>query len=158
MPRPLVLGNGELLVNLDHDLSIRDLYHPYVGWANHVGGYRCRVGVWTEGGFAWLEDGSWERRIDYEADTLVTSCTATHSGLGLRLHVSHAVLHDANVLLQRFRVENQRDEAREVRMFFSHDLRIDESDIGDTAFYDPYAGAMIHYKRDRYFLFGGRIG
>jgi len=158
MPRPLVLGNGELLVNLDRDLSIRDLYFPYVGWANHVGGYRCRVGVWTPDGFAWLEDGGWERHIGYEADTLVTSCTATHSGLGVRLHVSHAVLHDANVLLQRFRVENRREEEREVRVFFSHDLRIDESDIGDTAFYDPYADAMIHYKRDRYFLFGGRIG
>ena len=158
MPRPLVLGNGELLVNLDSQLSIRDIYYPYVGWANHVGGYRCRVGVWTAEGFAWLEDGGWERRIGYETDTLVTRCTATHTKLGLRLYVSHAVLHDANILLQRFRIENQQDEAREVRLFFSHDLRIDESDIGDTAFYDPYADALIHYKRDRYFLFGGRIG
>ena len=158
MPRPLVLGNGALLVNLDSDLSIRDLYFPYVGWANHVGGHRCRVGVWTPDGFAWLEDGGWERRLGYETDTLVSDCTATHRVLGLRLKVSHAVLHDANVLLQRFRVENTRGEAREVRVFFAHDLRIDESDIGDTAFYDPYARAMIHYKRDRYFLFGGRIG
>ena len=158
MPRPLVLGNGALLVNLDSHLSIRDIYFPYVGWANHVGGYRCRVGVWTPDGFAWLEDGGWERRLGYETDTLVSDCTATHSGLGIRLRVSHAVLHDANILLQRFRVENLRDDAREVRLFFAHDLRIDESDIGDTAFYDPYAHALIHYKRDRYFLFGGRIG
>lgn len=158
MPRPLVLGNGKLLVNLDSFLSIRDLYFPYVGWANHVGGHRCRVGVWTADGFAWLEDGGWERRVGYEADTLVTDCSATHSGLGIRLKVSHAVLHDANVLLSRFRVENLRDAAREVRLFFAYDLRIDESDIGDTAFYDPYAEALIHYKRDRYFLFGGRSG
>ena len=103
--------------------------------------------------------GGWERRIGYEADTLVTRCTATHTRLGLRLSISHAVCcDDANILLQRFRVENLRDAAREVRLFFSQDLRIDESDIGDTAFYDPYADAMIHYKRDRYFLFGGRIG
>ena len=50
MPRDIVLGNGELLVNLDHHLYIRDIYYPYVGWANHVGGHHCRVGVWTEGG------------------------------------------------------------------------------------------------------------
>ena len=158
MPRPLVLGNGELLVNLDSHFSIRDIYFPYVGWANHVGGHRCRVGVWTPEGFAWLEDGGWERRLGYEADTLVSDCAATHAGLGIKLKVSHAVLHDANVLLQRFRIENTREDAREIRLFFAHDLRIDESDIGDTAFFDPYAGAMIHYKRDRYFLFGGRIG
>ena len=159
MPRTIVLGNGELLVNLDSHLSIRDIYYPYVGWANHVGGYRCRVGVWTEGGaFAWLEDAPWEWQISYETDTLVSDCMGYHPGLGIRLRVSHAVLHDAAVLVQRFRVENTHDAAREVRLFFAHDLRIDESDIGDTAFYDPYAGAMIHYKRDRYFLFGGQVG
>jgi GH15 family glucan-1,4-alpha-glucosidase len=159
MPREIVLGNGELLVNLDQHLSIRDIYYPYVGWANHVGGYRCRVGVWTQGGaFAWLEDGSWERQVKYETDTLVTDCTAYHPGFGIRLRVAHAVLHDQNIFVQRFRIENTWDEAREVRLFFAHDLRIDESDIGDTAFYDPYANAMVHYKRDRYFLFGGQVG
>ena len=159
MPREIVLGNGELLVNLDRHLSIRDIYYPYVGWANHVGGYRCRVGVWVEGGaFAWLEEEAWPWQIRYETDTLVTDCRAQHPGLGIKLRVSHAVLHDANVLVQRFRIENTRDEGREVRLFFAHDLRIDESDIGDTAFYDPYAHAMIHYKRDRYFLFGGQVG
>ena len=159
MPRDIVLGNGELLVNLDRHLYIRDIYYPYVGWPNHVAGHRCRVGVWTEGGaFAWLEDDGWGWKIGYETDTLVTDCTAHHAGLGIRLRVAQAVLHDENILVQRFRVENTRDEAREVRLFFAHDLRIDESDIGDTAFYDPYANAMVHYKRDRYFLFGGQIG
>ena len=159
MPRDIVLGNGELLVNLDRHLFIRDLYYPYVGWANHVGGHRCRIGVWAEGGaFAWLDDPAWEWQIKYETDTLVTDCSAHHPGLGLRLKASQAVLHDVNVFVQRFRLESTRGEAREVRVFFAHDLRIDESDIGDTAFYDPYANAMVHYKRDRYFLFGGQVG
>jgi len=159
MPRAIVLGNGELLVNLDHHLYIRDIYYPYVGWANHVGGYSCRVGVWMEGGsFAWLDDPAWQWQIKYERDTLVTDCAGHHHGLGLRLRVAHAVLHDCNILAQRFRLENTRGEAREARVFFAHDLRIEESDIGDTAFYDPYNAAMVHYKRDRYFLFGGQVG
>jgi len=159
MPRDIVLGNGELLVNLDRHLYIRDIYYPYVGWANHVGGYRCRVGVWVEGdAFAWLDEGAWEWQIKYETDTLVTDCKAYHPGLGLRLKVAHAVLHGQNIFVQRFRIENTRGEARQVRLFFHHDLRIDESDIGDTAFYYPKADAMVHYKRDRYFLFAGRVG
>ena len=158
MPREIVLGNGELLVNLDQNLFVRDIYYPYVGWANHVGGYRCRVGVWVEnGGLAWLDDAGWERKIAYAPNTLVTDCTLRHVALNLRLLVAQTVVPDKNIFLQNFTVENTADEAREVRLFFAHDLRIDESDIGDTAFYHPWHRAMIHYKRDRYFLFGGEV-
>lgn len=159
MPREIVLGNGELLVNLDRHLSIRDIYYPYVGWANHVGGYRCRIGVWVEGGgFAWLDEAGWERQVKYQPNTLVTDCAFSHAALGVRLHVAQAVAHDRNVFVQRFRVQNIKDHARQVRLFFAHDLRIDESDIGDTAFYHPYSQSLIHYKRDRYFLFAGQVG
>jgi len=158
MPRDIALGNGEMLVNLDRHLSIRDIYYPYVGWANHVGGYRCRVGIWViDGGFSWLDD-SWDWQIKYEENSLATNCTARHHGLGVRLKVAHAVLHDRNILCQRFVIENMRENAREVRMFFAHDFRIDETDIGDTAFYYPFETAMVHYKRNRYFLFSGIAG
>ena len=155
MPRDLVFGNSQILVNLDRHLSIRDLYYPYVGWANHVGGHRCRVGVWVEHiGFAWLND-EWEWQLKYEADSLVSNCTARHHGLGIRLRVAHAVGVHANVLMQRFRVENLRMEERRVRIFTGYDLRIDESDIGDTAFYNPFLESVIHYKRDRWFAYSG---
>ncbi|MEO7717805.1 MAG: glycoside hydrolase family 15 protein [Capsulimonas sp.] len=158
MPRDIVLGNGELLVNLDRHLSVRDIYYPYVGWANHVGGYRCRIGVWTgEGRFSWLDD-SWEWRIGYEDATLITQCTARSRDLGLLLTFRQAVAHDRNLFLQHVIVENLWDGDRDVRLFFAHDLRIDESDIGDTALYYPYEDAMVHYKRDRYFLFSGYVG
>ncbi len=158
MPREIVLGNGEMLVNLDGSFQIRDLYYPYVGWANHVGGHRCRVGIWAEDtGFAWIDE-SWERQVAYQDDTLVTNCAATHAGLGVRLKMVHAVLHDRNVFVTRYKIENLRDTERQVRLFLAQDLRVDESDIGDTVFYSPYGRALVHYKRDRYFLFGGYGG
>ena len=42
-----------------------------------------------------------------------------------------------------------------MRVFLHHDFHISGSEVGDTALYDPELGAIIHYKRDRYFLIGG---
>src|SRR5579883_3313582 len=158
MARELVFGNSQFLANLDGGLNIRDIYYPFVGLYNHVGGYRCRVGVWTsDAGFAWLDNG-WERKLTYRSGTLVSDCQARHSQLKLSLRIEHCVPPGRNILLQRVAVKNLSDENREVRVFFAADLRIAESDIGDTAFYNPYLRALVHYKRDFYFLISGYTG
>lgn len=156
MPRPLVVGNGNLLVTLDNQLDIRDFYWPWVGLYNHLSGYRARIGVWVDHQFSWLSSPEWDRSLQYEANTLVTSATATCSRLGISIHISDCVLHRDDILLRRLRVENQRNERREVRVFLTHDFHIAETDIGDTAFYNPFVDAMVHYKRDNYFLIAAR--
>jgi GH15 family glucan-1,4-alpha-glucosidase len=159
MARELALGNGEFLVNLDSGLNIRDLYYPLVGLYNHVGGYRCRVGVWTsDAGFAWLDNGDWDRKLSYRPGTLVSDCQAHHSGLKVSLRIEHCVPPGRPLFLQRLVVKNLADDNREIRIFFAADLRIAESDIGDTAFYNPYLQALVHYKRDFYFLISGYAG
>lgn len=155
MPRPVVLGNGEILVCEDHALNIRDFYFPYVGLFNHLSGHKIRMGVWSEGKFSWLDDGEWAITIDYQADTLVTECTAVHSGLNLSLAINDCVSHRENLFLRRVRLRNLSDYPREVRVFFSHNFHLAETDIGDTAFYNPYLQAVIHYKRDIWFLATG---
>jgi glucoamylase len=49
-------------------------------------------------------------------------------------------------------IRNLADASREVRVFFHHDFRISESDVGDTAAYDPQTRTVTHYKGYRYFL------
>ncbi len=157
MPRDLVLGNGTLLVNLDRNLNIRDLYYPHVGLYNHVGGYKNRIGVWVGGQFSWLED-TWLIRIGYKPRTLITDVHASNGRLGIGLRFNDTVHPELNLLLRRVSVENLHPEEREIRLFFSHDFRIFETDIGDTAFFHPFTGAIVHYKRDCYFLINGRAG
>jgi GH15 family glucan-1,4-alpha-glucosidase len=158
MPRPLVLGNGNLLVALDGELAIRDFTFPYVGLLNHLSGNRVRIGVWCDGAFAWLADPSWTKRLGYEADTLVTSVSCEHSGMAIELTLSDCVLHRDDILLRRFEVQNRSGGERDVRIFLCHDFNIAETDIGDTAFYNPYVDAIVHYKRDNYFLISGKAG
>jgi GH15 family glucan-1,4-alpha-glucosidase len=155
MPRPLVLGNGNILVALDNDLSIRDFTFPYVGLLNHLSGHRIRIGVWCDGRFAWMADPSWHKDLRYEVDTLVTSVRCENRDMAIELLHSDCVLHRDNILLRKFEVRNLSAHVRDVRVFLCHDFHLAETDIGDTAFYNPYVDAIIHYKRDNYFLISG---
>lgn len=157
MPRDLVIGNGALLVNLDKNMNIRDLYYPHVGLHNHVSGYRNRVGVWADGHFSWLDD-TWSVRLAYRPRTLTTQSQATNGRLGITLTFNDTVHHELNLLLRHITVENHFPDEREIRLFFHHDFRIYETDIGDTVFFHPFSGSMIHYKRDCYILINGASG
>jgi oligosaccharide amylase len=150
MPRALVLGNGKVLVNLDENLSLRDLYYPHVGQENHIGGHRCRIGVWVDGSFSWIDD-SWQQELKYKEDSLVTHCTLTKPDLGITLIFNDAVHFKKTVFIRKITVKNLYDRIRDFRIFFSHDFRIYEYDVGDTAIYNTTLDAMVHYKKRRYF-------
>src|SRR5919202_2083736 len=97
MPRELVIGNGSLLVTFDGAYCLRDVYFPQVGRDNNTVGHPCRVGVWVSGSFRWLHEWGWDRSLRYEPDTLVTDVWLRHAELGLTLHCSDAVHHQATV-------------------------------------------------------------
>ncbi|HAA90342.1 MAG: Glycoside hydrolase 15-related protein [Thermoanaerobacterales bacterium 50_218] len=156
MPRELVLGNGGFLVNFDKDFNMRDFYFPYVGELNHIGGSRNCIGVWSAGQFSWLHESSWDKRLTYKPDCLVASVTAKSDVMGLALVINCAVHFSDNIYLMKLAVHNLRKEEREVRIFFTHDFSIDETDVGDTAVYSPTLNAIYHYKRNRYILINGR--
>ncbi len=157
MPRDLPLGNGSLLVNFDQDYLIRDIYFPNVGKENHSEGNAFRLGVWADGQFAWMGP-EWARSLRYQPDTLVTDVRAEHAGLGVVLRANDAVDFHETALLRRFRVWNLAARPREIRLFFHHDFYISESDVGDTALWDPQLNSLVHYKGARYFLMNAQVG
>lgn len=154
MARSLVLGNGRFLVNLDEFYRIRDIYFPHIGIENHTEGYPFRVGVWVDGATHWINE-AWEREIGYDEGTLVSRVVLRHRGLGLELRSRDAIDFEVDVFCRELRVRDLKGEARRIRIFLHHDFHISGTDVGDTALYDPELDAIIHYKRDRYFLIGG---
>jgi GH15 family glucan-1,4-alpha-glucosidase len=158
LPRHLVIGNGKFLINLDSHTYMRDLYYPYVGQLNHIGGYQCRVGIWVDGAFAWLSDPDWAFKLSYVEDSLITEVTATHPHLGISLLINDGVHQREDIYLKRIQIHNSRDTVREVRVFFNQDLVINETEVGDTAAYYPFNNTVFHYKKDRYFMFSGSTG
>jgi len=151
------VGNGNLQVNFDNDLNIRDMYFPFVGMENHVSGHFCRFGVWVDGRFSWI-NGSWNKRFRYKEDSLVTDVSLKKPDLQLELQIQDGVHHFHDVFLRKVTVRNAAEKERKVQLFFSHDLHLSETDKGITAYYDPKTDAIIHFKKDRYFLIGGSSG
>ena len=156
MPRPLLVGNGRILAAFDAFYFMRDFYFPYVGQWNHIMGRRNRIGVWVDNQFAWLDHPSWERRLKYKNDTLVTEVQARNNWLRLTLDINGAVDMRENVYVSRVVVKNQADTEREFRLYFTQNFSIDEVAVGDTALFDPRLHTIYHYKKNRYFMANGR--
>ena len=137
-------------------MNIRDMFFPFVGLENHVSGHFCRFGVWVEGDFSWI-DGSWNKKLRYTEDSLVTDVSLNKPDLQLELQIEDGVNHFHDIFLRKVTVKNTAEKEK-VRLFFSHDLHMFDTDKGITAYYDPKTDAVIHFKKDRYFLIGGSSG
>jgi len=156
VPRDLPLSNGRLLVAFGRDYLVRDITFPHVGKDNHATGHPFRFGVWAEGRLDWMGP-EWRPELRYRPGSLVTDVRARHDGLALALACSDGVDFYENVLVRHVVVTNEADRAREVRLFFHHDFHLDGTEVGDTAFFDPETGAVVHYKDARYFLMNAAV-
>ncbi len=152
MPRDIPVGNGSLLVTFDELYRIRDIYFPHVGKENHSEGHPFRFGVWIDGVFSWISDEGWQRDLRYLPDTLVTEVRLLNQKLEIEIVSNDAVDVHSNLFLRRLVVHNLAGAHREIRLFFHHDFYISESEVGDTAYFDPDTLALVHYKGPRYFL------
>jgi glucoamylase len=152
MPRDIPVGNGSLLVTFDELYRIRDIYFPHVGKENHSEGHPFRFGVWVDGDFSWISEKDWTRELTYMDETLVTDVRLVNEKLGIEIVSNDAVDSHENIFLRRVRLLNQGKARREFRLFFHQDFYISESEVGDTAYFDPETQALIHYKGRRYFL------
>jgi GH15 family glucan-1,4-alpha-glucosidase len=157
MARDIPVGNGSLLITFDADYRIRDIYFPHVGQENHTAGHPCRFGFFVDGQFSWVGP-AWRIGLDYADDTLMTNVHLQQEALALDVACRDIVDFHENVFLREVRVRNLADRARLIKAFFSQDFHLGESELSNTAFYDPQLQAVIHYRGPRYFLINVSIG
>ena len=152
-----MIGNGNALVGFDAHYSVRDIYFPRVGDANHTMGNVCRTGFFIDGRFAWLDDEAWERHLGYAEDSLVSDVTLKHPTLGISVHFEDFVDLARNWFIRNVEVSSTAG-YNIGRVFFHYDWYIEGNDIGNTVAFDPRHRGVIAYKADRYFLIGGDSG
>ncbi len=156
MPRALVLGNGTSLVCLDKYGFVRDFYYPYVGLENHVLGEPHRIGIWINGKFSWLNDGSWDISLGYHPETMVGYLVCKNETLHMSVVMEDIVYNETDIFMRKVDVYNHGDDNRDVKIFFHQVFLISETKKRNTAFYDPTHNAVVHYKGQRVFIVNGR--
>ncbi|MBN9387415.1 MAG: glycoside hydrolase family 15 protein [Chloroflexi bacterium] len=159
MPRDIPVGNGNLLLNFDSRYNLRDIYYPYVGQENQTVGDISHFGIWLEGTMAWSDSDIWDqRKMVYEAETLVTQVTLASSQLQLKLICRDVVDLARNVYIKKIELYDESGREREVRLFFHFDAHLMGNNVGDSAYFEPRYRAIIHYKNKRYFWLCGQSG
>lgn len=161
MARPIVLSNGELHVGLNKYGVVHDFYYPYVGFENHAAGQslRHKVGVWVDGTLSWTDDESWSFSFKYPHTSLVGHTVARNNALGIIIEFDDAVDTSMSVFMRNIHVINDRDEAREIRLFMYQAFAIGDSRSNtDTAQYLPDNNAILHYRGRRSFIISGTNG
>lgn len=154
MTRPIMLGNGSMLVGIDQSGMVNDFYYPYVGLEDHINArlMHHKIGIWVEGNFSWMDDGSWQVSLDYEEDAMISTIKAINSNLGVALEFHDFVDSEYNAFCRNIHVVNNTDRPRDVRIFFHQLFQISNSNRGDTALYEPNGNYILDYKGRRSFL------
>jgi len=158
MSRPLFLGNGHMLVGLNSFGLVHDFYYPYVGYENHLSekDQLHKVGVWVDGKFSWLDDGTWSITMRYEDMALISYIRAVNDKLGIVLEFNDFVDNELTAFIRNVHVVNKHELRREVKVFFHQVFQISESTRGDSAIYMPDRHLILNYKGRRNFVIAGR--
>ena len=158
MGRPVVLGNGSLTVGLNEHGLVHDFYYPYVGLENltTARSMHHKIGVWVDGMFSWVDDGSWSTQVTFENDALISTITMRNDRLNIEIACQDAVVSDKNVFARRIHVTNHFATNRDIRVFMHQVFMLSHAGRADTALYEPEDAYILDYKGSVSLLISGR--
>ncbi len=148
MGRSVMLSNGEMLVGLDEHGLVHDFYYPYVGLENLTTSRSAhhKIGIWVNGQFSWVDDGSWNIAVDFESDALISNITMEKPDWQIKLKFLDFVDYQYSAFCRRVEIINNANNAQEVRLFFHQVFQISRAGRGDTALYVPSGNYILNYK------------
>jgi GH15 family glucan-1,4-alpha-glucosidase len=148
MGRSVMLSNGHMLVGLNDSGLVHDFYYPYVGLDNLTTSRSIHhnIGVWVNGKFSWIDDGSWDISTDFEEDALISTISMFSKTFQLELLFKDFVDSDYNAFCRYITINNKSGENIEVRLFLHQAFQISRAGRGDTALYVPSGNYILDYK------------
>lgn len=150
MSTALVLSNQNLLVNIDYNGQLKDLYFPHVGMENQLNKYRNKFFVRIDNEFIDFESSKASIEIDYEPYTAVGKLIITFPDYKVRLVLKDYVLIEKNIYVRDYELENYGNSSRSIIIYMQNNFALSESMYSDTATWYQPSGVLLHYKNNRY--------
>ena len=143
-----MLGNGSLTVGLNEQGLVHDFYYPYVGLDNltNARSLHHKIGVWVDGVFSWVDDGSWEIIVDFESNALVSDISFINKKMQVELHAVDFVDPQVNAFCRQITVTNAASKFRTIRVFMHQVFQISRAGRADTALFVPVENYLLDYK------------
>ncbi len=159
MGRPVILGNGALTVGLNEHGLVHDFYFPYVGLENLTTARSLHhaIGVWVDGRFSWVDDGSWHTQVSFEDDALISIITMRSESMQIELKFNDFVDARTDAFCRHIQVCNLADRDRDLRLFMHQVFQISSGGRADTALYEPEEAYILDYKGRVALLIGGKM-
>jgi GH15 family glucan-1,4-alpha-glucosidase len=157
--RPVVLSNGQLFVGLDESGLVHDFYYPYVGLENltNARSSQHKIGIYVDKKFSWTDDGTWEIKVDFEEDALISNILVSSKDLNISLHLQDFIDPEFNAFVRHITITNDSDTTRDVRLFMHQVFQISHSGRADTALYVPDEHYILDYKGRYCLLAAGKF-
>ena len=154
MSTSLVLANGSLLVNIDYNLQLKDLYFPNIGSENQLNRYINKFYIGLNNLLLENLNTHFEISIEYQENYLIGKSILHSKEYDLEIGLKDIVLKDKNIYLREITIVNNDKRLNQIKLFFQQNFSLYESEFGDTVYWHPLLNCLIHYKKNRYLAFG----
>src|SRR5690606_27176713 len=117
-----------------------------------------KIGVWVDGEFSWVNDGTWQAKVDFETDALISDVVLHSPALKIKIHTKDFVDPGDNAFIRHITVKNESSSEREIRLFMHQVFQISRAGRADTALYVPDEHYILDYKGRCSLLIYGQSG
>jgi oligosaccharide amylase len=151
----LLSGNQRVLLTIDERGGWGELFFPHPGMHQQL--RQARVGLFDADtqAFTWVDQ---EGERPHEMGYLESSnaCRTRLRRMGLEVTLDDLVHPNLDLVVRRIALRNPGPATRRMRVFRYQSLNIGGSLYQDTAYWDPEARTITHYKGSFYFQLSGK--
>jgi GH15 family glucan-1,4-alpha-glucosidase len=145
-----------MLVGLNDQALIKDLYFPYIGLENQTGGRVNKIVFLIDDEYTdWSDKAVWHYEIAYEESSLTSNIRLISARHEIEIHCNDVVYNESNVFIRKMEILNRAKRPRNIKVYFLQHFEMYNYHQGDTAFYHLKQHAVIHYKGSRTLLVSG---